>query len=441
MAERFQKIYISVNEFISSWEKEVYELTNLDYFTFLLINNLGYQIEHEFLKRLKDDPHLLLEPDEIGTLSFNIGDSLESFLQDNCFGNCTLSCPTKLEEMPEDDEMPFSAGQHYLFQILGGGDWKKRQFLVTDILNYVVLDTLFDFYNYEIGVDLNETDLGLLNFADFIADIIEKMIGQEGQKYLSAPGETATHLFDNLLEEGSDKWDESQIMPVDDEEEEPEFWKQEQQTIRSLIAEYIEQLPDDSEIQAVEKLLGYFKRYDEEYAGIIHINELAVEDLKEFFNFWLVRELSLESDITITDIEKHFRNFFNWLEISHDIHYTSMLSKIIRTDFPDIEKALLAVRTYFNRHSLIHQIIESQQEDHFLAGGYFRIERVSSSGLLRLTNVHLHKNFINVQVDSTVQDRVRKGFILEGRLKPTSYGWRLVQLEYIFPPAAFPYIH
>ena len=96
MSTRFEKTYISVNEFVSSLEKEIYELTNLDYFTFLLINYLGYQIENEYFNKDNNTPYLLIDPEEIATLAFNIGDSFESFLENNCFGDCSLSCPTKL---------------------------------------------------------------------------------------------------------------------------------------------------------------------------------------------------------------------------------------------------------------------------------------------------------------------------------------------------------
>ena len=72
LAEKFQKTYISVHEFIHSWEKEIYELNNLDYFTYLLINNLGYQIEHEFFCKKNKFPYLDIEYDEISTLSFNL---------------------------------------------------------------------------------------------------------------------------------------------------------------------------------------------------------------------------------------------------------------------------------------------------------------------------------------------------------------------------------
>ena len=64
MAEKFEKTYISVNEFIESWEKELYELNYLDYFIFLLINKLGFQIEHDEKVHAKllliDDTELLI---------------------------------------------------------------------------------------------------------------------------------------------------------------------------------------------------------------------------------------------------------------------------------------------------------------------------------------------------------------------------------------------
>ena len=151
MSERFEKTYISVNEFVSSWEKEIYELNNLDYFTYLLINFIGYSIEHEFFNKENPSAYLRIDPEEIATLSFNVGDSFESFLENNCFGDCTLSCPTKLNEMVSPDETELDGTHLNIVQIINGEDLSKKQFLLTDILNYVVLDTLFDFYIFLSG--------------------------------------------------------------------------------------------------------------------------------------------------------------------------------------------------------------------------------------------------------------------------------------------------
>ena len=88
MSEKYQRTFISVREFIESWDKEIYELTNLDFFVFLTINHLGNQIEKRFFINERSNSPLSLSFDNIGTLCFNLGDSLEFFFQDNCFGNC-----------------------------------------------------------------------------------------------------------------------------------------------------------------------------------------------------------------------------------------------------------------------------------------------------------------------------------------------------------------
>ena len=207
MSERFEKTYISIHEFISSWQKEIYELNNLDYFTYLLINHVGYLIEHSFFTKPKQCTYLKIDPEEIATLSFNIGDSFESFLENNCFGDCTLSCPTKMNEKYNPEDLDFNNGHIQILQIVNGTDLNKKQFLLTDILNYVVLDTLYDFYNYEIGLDLDDADTGLLEFADFITVSLEKFIEQKGRNYLTNPKETASELFENLIHDSEDSWE------------------------------------------------------------------------------------------------------------------------------------------------------------------------------------------------------------------------------------------
>jgi len=72
LSERFEKTYISIHEFIDSWEKEIYELTQLDYFIYLIINKLGFQIEHDFLNAKNKNPYLQIDPNDIGTLASSI---------------------------------------------------------------------------------------------------------------------------------------------------------------------------------------------------------------------------------------------------------------------------------------------------------------------------------------------------------------------------------
>jgi hypothetical protein len=44
-------------------------------------------------------------------------------------------------------------------------------------------------------------------------------------------------------------------------------------------------------------------------------------------------------------------------------------------------------------------------------------------------------------VDKQFIELFKNGFIFEATLKPTGYGWRILNLEYIFPKVAKPYLH
>ena len=220
MAQRSEKTYISVQEFIASWEKEVYELTGLDYFTFLLINDLGYHIEHDFFHDQDHPSHLRIEAEDIATLAFNIGDSFETFLENNCLSDCSLSCPTRLNERIDPEEVDQNDTRMHILQLVNGSDTNKKQILLNDILNYVVLDTLYDFYNYEIGLNLDDADMGLMRLADFISGLMEKFIESKGQQYLNNPKESAADQFSNQMRDAESDWDVS----FEDEEEEKKRW-------------------------------------------------------------------------------------------------------------------------------------------------------------------------------------------------------------------------
>ena len=123
MSDRSEKVYISVHEFIHSWEKEIYELNNLDYFTFKLINELGYNIENNYFNQQKKTPYLTIDPDDIGTLAFNLSDSLESFFENNCFGDCSLACPIKLNEPVSPEEREFANNHLQIIQMVYDINW------------------------------------------------------------------------------------------------------------------------------------------------------------------------------------------------------------------------------------------------------------------------------------------------------------------------------
>ncbi|TFH01770.1 MAG: hypothetical protein E4H13_03990 [Calditrichales bacterium] len=437
MSERFQKIYISANEFISSWEKEIYEMTNLDYFTFLLINHLGNIIENEYFNQENTNAYLRIDPEEIATLSFNIGDSFESFLENNCFGDCTLGCPTALDEMVDANDKELSNSHLGIIQMINGSRLSKKQYLMTDILNYVVLDTLYDFYNYEIGLDLDDADTGIVQLADFITLAIQSFMENRGEPFLHQPRESAGDLFETILSEFSDTWDEASDSLFEDDED-IEEWKYGNLNAVRVIQEYQAELPPDA--MAARKLLEYFQEFMDEYAGIGQIDDLEKEDIEEFFLFWLLRKASLEQDIPAEQIRTVFEQFFTWLEFRHNAEVLEIFNEFMDVNGKYLITTLNLTRAYFENNSLISGVLDANVAEDQLAEGYFKVEKVADTGLLRLKDVHFRQTYLNVKINLAEPEQLI-GTILEASIKFTAYGWRVINLEYIFPGQAVSYLH
>ena len=85
------------------------------------------------------------------------------------------------------------------YNTLGKSDQTKEQCLSSDILNYVILDSLLDFYNYELGIILTENDNDLLDLAEFNLNVIIQFIRLKGQRYLKTPQENASAYFYDLI--------------------------------------------------------------------------------------------------------------------------------------------------------------------------------------------------------------------------------------------------
>lgn len=445
MSERFEKTYISIQEFIDSWEKEIYELNQLDYFIYLLINKLGFQIEHDFLKAGNKNTYLQIDPDDIGTLAFNIGDSYETFLENNCLTNCDLRCVTKLDERLTGKEREYVEKNLHIIHILNEDNWTRKQFLATDILNYVVLDTLYDFYNYDIGINVEESDIGLLKFADFITDILIKFTHSNGMHYLDNSKESAATLFNKLVFESEANWDEESnpdISDMEDEFEDAEVWKLGNNSIQKLTEEFLSFMEDENiDFSRIEKSLQYLHNYINSYSGISNIEEFNKEDWEEFLSFWLIRELTLDSDIDLREPVEIYKRFFSWLEFSKDISINNLFLEVIKRHASELNFVLNSARTYLQNFSVINGILEANKTEVELIDGYFEITAINHAGFLRLQDIHLKKEYHNVIIDKQFIELFEKGFVFEATLKPTGYGWRILNLEYVFPRVAKPYLH
>ena len=153
LSEHVPNAFISAREFVESWDKEIYELTNLDFFVYLMINHIGNQLEKRFFIRERQNSPLYLSFEDIGTLSFNLGDSIEYFLKDNCFGNCPLKCPIDLNAQIflqdyKNDE--FLQKSLFILNTFSTEIVSKEQCMRIHFMNHVILDTLLSFYNEDL---------------------------------------------------------------------------------------------------------------------------------------------------------------------------------------------------------------------------------------------------------------------------------------------------
>lgn len=184
-------------EFAQIWKKESDELTRLDYFIFLLINELDLLLNNENSSGIFASGKYRLNQPQIADLALQLGDGLQFFYEQMCYGNgCSLGCPNKLN-------IPFSKNEDDLkFEIIkqefnGNADaCKSREdCLRHDLMNYVVKDTLADFYGYNMNMEISEEDPLLLSMADFIVTVIIRFTIDRGSELLKEPYKNAGSLF------------------------------------------------------------------------------------------------------------------------------------------------------------------------------------------------------------------------------------------------------
>ena len=98
------------------------------------------------------------------------------------------------------------------------------------------------------------------------------------------------------------------------------------------------------------------------------------------------------------------------------------------------------MRTYFKDNSLIGGILEANVSDEKIINGFFLVEKVNTNGFLKLRDIHFQQTYINVKVN-LLEPALLNDSILDASIKFTEYGWRVVNLEYIFPAKAKPFLH
>ncbi len=442
MAEQSRKIYIPVNEFIDSWEKEIYELTNMDYFIFLLINELAGSIETGFFPKRPTLEYLRLNSDDIGSLAFNIGDALQDFLEKNCFGACSLSCPRHLSQRLTPGDI---SERQKVLGIPLRPDMackSKEQCLFYDTKSFVVLDILLDFYNFDKGMAIVENDVGLLLFVDFITRLIIENFKRNESRLLAHPEENAASQFDVLIQNTGTGWNPDFEHPEEDMEIwEGEEWKFSKTGTVAIFEQFQKEYSFGIHEKIARRLLNRFSEFLTEFLGMDRIEELTMAEIQEFITVVVVNDLIGEPNETLRGIIRVFEDLVRYLDFNYDLNLGTSFSAFIQLEFPDLERTLGMVNYYVQNHSLVDFLLSDDAKTNSLLDGFFRVLQMDN-GICALEDIHIQSQFAPVDLSAAGLDKLQKGDILHLQLSTQNgQSWTLIHLEMIYPAKAKAYLY
>lgn len=442
LAEQFKKTYVSVTEFIDSWEKEIYELTHLDYFSYLLINELASGIEKDFFLNRDHDEQIYLSADEISTLSFNIADGLQGFFEKNCFSTCKFGCPLKLDDVLENEKHSCSKDFKQTAKNTAKDNQTKEQCLSSDILNYVILDSLLDFYNYELGIILTEADNDLLDFAEFNLNLIIQYIRLKGQRFLKSPQENASTYFYDLIQSDESDWkiNDIELYNHEDEEQELELWKIDYSSIEHVFEEFSgEYNVNDDKLQEV-RILGKFKNYLLDFLELKKIEDLTMDDLEEFYSVVLPHEMLSEDESCFDCVREVFSKFLTYLEFTRNVHIKIPFEKFVNKQMPEIIRTFKITCNYQKKYPYIDFLISADNNDSSLIEGFYEIHKNSDKQFV-LKDIHLNTQIESVNISRLRGSTIKTSDIFHCHLINKSDNWQIAHLEQVYPAVSKYYLY
>jgi hypothetical protein len=428
MAEQFKKIYITAREFVASWEKEVYELNNMDYFIFILINQLGLYIRKDFFSDVDHKGELYLTDDEISALSFNIGDTLNFFMEKSCYNACPFRCPSHMKDVINPDEK-------YLREIFSDEDMipnpscrTKEDCFYMEVLNNVVLESLVDFYNYDKGVIFDVTDLDFYKFASIIVDQIVVLVTGKGVELLKKPFDNRSAIFEELLANTEDTWDFR--IDVDDEENETEIWKVEHLLIDKVIEEY-----RSITVPVLKKhlrILDKLKEFLVDFIGLRKITDVNDTDIQEFMAIHFFHDLVVEGEESAKGFIEEVLSFLQHVDYYYKLTLSSTFNSFMAEENDTIERIISVCKGYFSERSYVDFVLSNDYLDESIDEGFFELVDIKGQ---KYTFIDIHLNQIyTVMLEPNNNLFLRIGDILHAQLiEEENRSWRIVSLEMIYP--------
>lgn len=450
MSEHHQKTYISAQEFIKSWDKELYELNNLDFFIFLMINHLGNQLEKRFFIQHRRELELFLSFDHIGTVCFNVGDSFEYFLEENCLSSCPINCPRDMDGQIDSCSINLEDRIKRKLELLQSflvGHLDKEQCFRIDLMNHVILDTLLQFYSEELNIEFEENDCTLLELAEFMENTIIDFIRFEGTDLLNKPFENALEYFEELLTGESDsKYDEEWQEESQDWQTSPKEneWQRGQKPIEEVLIHFLNdehfnsKMFEDLPSQDIE----YLSKYLKETTKIKTISEFNESYLAEFLSVWLAREFVMSDTQQISHIFRATARFITFLYHHYQINLKREFLKFYDLLKTDLARTIQATNTFISEYKVLDALLDANRNDDNHKTGYFEVVSVKDKlyRILELKNVYEHRENINVKLNSSAIFKLQKGDILHANIVKRSTDWEILEIQYIYPSLALQFI-
>lgn len=450
MSEHHQKTFISVREFIDSWDKEFYEFNNLDFFIFLLINHLGNQLEKRFFVEHRRQSRLNLDFDQIGTVCFNLCDSFEYFLEENCFSSCPLNCTRDLDGTIDETQLQGNEKIRRKLDLIQSflvGKLDKEQCLRLDLMNHVILDSLLQFYSEEMSIEFEENDIILLELAEFIENVIIEFIRFEGQSLLHKPLELSVDYFEELLQnEEEDKSENSWKKTHHEWKENREKleWEKNPENIEDVFSHFLNDEHYNPQIsrQTLAHDIDYLSRYLMDYVKLDKISDLKESHLAEFLSVWLTREFILSDVRQISHIFRATARFITFLFHHYQINLRKEFLKYYDVLKMDLPRVIQATNTFISEYNLFETIITAEQNYSEHKVGYYEIIDIRDhlDRIIEARNLFDYENNLIFKFESSAFFRLRKGDILHASIIQRSQDWEILEIQFIYPNLAMPYI-
>ncbi|GAB4331672.1 MAG: hypothetical protein Kow0037_08460 [Calditrichia bacterium] len=451
MSQRFQKSFIPAREFVESWDKELYELTQLDYFIYLMINFLGNQMERRFFIRDRLNSKLYLDFQHLGGLCFNLGDAFEFFVKDNCFSACPLNCLRDLDgitDLTEDSLNPLIRRRLLFLQSGKDEALEKEQCLRLDLMNSVILDTLLQYYTEVFQLELEDSDLELIELAEFLENSMLEFIRHHAAGLLEAPFESAMDQFEALFQNEEPESDERDL-PEEKNVWETEFseqgwYKHVGLSIQDIFEEFLADPhynPPDV-VSEVAQDINLFRQYLVDFIQLPTINEIASDHLGEFFSVWLVRKFQFQESPQTSHIFRAVARFVTYLYHKYKINLKKDFLHHYENLKLQLPRVIEAIYLYYKDYNIYEALLSAESMKEIEQEGYFQISSIISSQkrLISLTGLTYEQHIEPVHLDSAAIRKLRSGDILQASVAPVSIGWEITDIQHIYPAYSKQYL-